>query len=281
MKYRTLYFAISALVIIPGVYSLFKYGLKLSVEFTGGTQAQFQVNKDQRSDLYNLLSVKEPQEISSTDDTVTLKMTETTEGEINNLLKNVSSDSGQISLQSYESIGPVLGQETLKKTINAIVISSTLLLLFITIAFKQFKYGICAVLAMLHDTLVLFGAFSLLGHFMGVEVDLLFVTAVLTILSFSVHDTIVVYDRIRELNHKNKNASFQGLVNQAVSETMTRSLNNSLTIIFMLIAMYLLGGQSTKYFSLALLIGTVTGTYSSTFTAAPLLVTWHNLFEKE
>ena len=178
-------------------------------------------------------------------------------------------------------VGPVLGQETLKKTINALLLSSLLLLGYISFAFKQFKYGVSAVLAMLHDTLVLLGSFSLLGHFYGVEVDLLFVTAVLTILSFSVHDTIVVYDRIRELSHKIKGVSFTSLVNQAVSETMVRSLNNSLTIIFMLIAMYLLGGESTKYFSLALLIGTVTGTYSSTFTAAPILVLWDKIANRK
>ena len=171
-----------------------------------------------------------------------------------------------------------MGKETIKKTVNALIIASVLLLAYISLAFKQLKYGICAVLAMFHDTIVLLGSFSLLGHFWGVEVDLLFVTAVLTILSFSVHDTIVVYDRIRELSHKNKNVDYVSLINQAVTETMARSLNNSLTIIFMLLAMFLMGGETTKYFSLALLIGTITGTYSSTFTAAPLLVVWDKYF---
>ena len=134
---------------------------------------------------------------------------------------------------------------------------------------------------MLHDSLVLLGSFSLLGHFFGIEVDVLFVTAVLTILSFSTHDTIVVYDRIRELSHKNKGVAYVDLINQAVTETMVRSLNNSLTIIFMLIALFLIGGETTKFFSLALLIGTITGTYSSTFTAAPLLVVWEKVFNKK
>lgn len=155
-----------------------------------------------------------------------------------------------------------------------------MLLLYISFAFKQLKYGVCALIAMFHDTIVLLGSFSLLGHFFGVEIDLLFVTAVLTILSFSVHDTIVVFDRIRELSHKNKNVDYVTLVNQAVTETMVRSLNNSLTIIFMLIALFLIGGETTKFFSLALLIGTVTGTYSSTFTAAPLLIVWNKIFAK-
>ncbi len=281
MKYRSLYFLISSLIIIPGIYSLVTFGLKLSIEFTGGTQAEFSMPQSQKQNLLVALSNKNPQVVSENNSQFTIKMSETTEQEIEKITQNLGTVSGQVTLQSFEVIGPVLGQETIKKTTNALLISSIMLLIYISYAFKQFKYGLSAVLAMLHDTLVLLGSFSLLGHYYGVEVDLLFVTAVLTILSFSVHDTIVVYDRIRELSHKVKNVSYENLVNQAVSETMVRSLNNSLTIIFMLVAMFLMGGESTKYFSLALLIGTVTGTYSSTFTAAPLLVVWNKLFEKK
>ena len=280
MKHIKLYFIISAIVILPGLYSLINYGLKTSIEFTGGTEVALVLKPDQKDALLGALSSKDPQVVSYDNQTLSIKMQETSQVEFESIIKNISTASGQILVQGFEVVGPVLGSETLKKTLNALLISSILLLTYITFAFKKFKYGLCAVLAMLHDTLVLFGTFSLLGYFFGVEVDLLFVTAVLTILSFSVHDTIVVYDRIRELSHKIKNISFEDLVNQSVSETMVRSLNNSLTIIFMLVAMYLLGGESTKYFSLALLIGTVTGTYSSTFTAAPLLVVWHKLFEK-
>jgi preprotein translocase subunit SecF len=281
MKYRPLYFLLSSLIIIPGIYSLITFGLKLSIEFTGGTQAEFSLPVAQQQNLLLALSTKNPQVINKSDTQFTLKMSETSQDELELITQNLGTASGQIKLESFEVIGPVLGKETLKKTGNALLISSTMLLIYISYAFKQFKYGLSAVLAMLHDTLVLLGSFSLLGRFAGVEVDLLFVTAVLTILSFSVHDTIVVYDRIRELSHKVKNVSFENLVNQAVSETMVRSLNNSLTIIFMLIAMFLMGGESTKYFSLALLIGTITGTYSSTFTAAPLLVVWNKLFERK
>lgn len=281
MKYKALYFLVSALVILPGLYSLARNGLKLSIEFTGGAQATFSATADQQQSLLQGLSSKSPKIVSQDSQNIILKMSETSQDEMQDVIQNIGTVSGTISLQSFETVGPVLGKETLRKTLNALLISSVLLLLYITFAFKQFKYGLCAVLAMLHDTVILFGSFSLLGYFFGVEVDLLFVTATLTILSFSVHDTIVVYDRIRELSHKIKNVPFESLVNQAVSETMVRSLNNSLTIIFMLIAMFLIGGESTKYFSLALLIGTVTGTYSSTFTAAPLLVVWNKLFEKK
>ncbi len=280
MKHLSLYFLLSALIIIPGTYSLTKYGFKLSIEFTGGTLASFNIEDSKKNNLVQSLNAYNPQTENNIPGHITLKLKEISEKDLLQIMQKTSTLSAEINLSSFETVGPVLGQETLKKTLNALAISSLLLLIYISSAFKQFKYGVSAIIAMLHDTVVLLGSFSLLGHFYGIEVDLLFVTAVLTILSFSVHDTIVVYDRIRELSHKVKGVSFVDLVNQAVSETMVRSLNNSLTIIFMLIAMFLIGGESTKYFSLALLIGTITGTYSSTFTAAPLLVVWNKLFEK-
>ncbi|OGC61225.1 hypothetical protein A2890_00820 [candidate division WWE3 bacterium RIFCSPLOWO2_01_FULL_53_14] len=140
-------------------------------------------------------------------------------------------------------------------------------------------YGAAAILAMLHDTLVLFGVFSLLGRFAGVEVGTLFVIAVLTTLSFSVHDTIVVFDRIREIR-RISNMDLEEAVDQAVGETLVRSLNNSLTIVFMLLALFVLGGESLKWFVFALLVGTISGTYSSTFNAAPLLIIWRRLSVK-
>ncbi len=281
IKYTPLYFLISALVIIPGAYSLATFGLKPSIEFTGGTVATFSVSKAQSDSLIDNLKEFSPEIENQTENSLTLKLSEISEDNLLIKLQSVSTASGVPVLNSFELVGPVLGRETLQKTLNALFLSSLMLLAYISYAFKQFKYGISAILAMLHDTLVVLGSFSLLGRFWGIEVDLLFVTAVLTILSFSVHDTIVVYDRVRELGKKLKGIPFTTLVNRAVSETMVRSLNNSLTIIFMLIAMFLIGGDSTKNFALALLIGTITGTYSSIFTAAPLLVVWHNLFEKK
>lgn len=177
----------------------------------------------------------------------------------------------------FETVGPTLGRELLRKTIFAIILAAGGILAYVAWQFKDRKFGICAILAMFHDSLILIGSFSLLGHYLGVEVDTLFVTAVLTILSFSVHDTVVVYDRIRESQKTDAKASFESLVNKAVTETLVRSLNNSLTIIFMLVALFLLGGETIKWFVTALLIGTIAGTYSSTFTAAPLLVVWEKL----
>lgn len=279
MKRYYIYFIISAFVIIPGIYSLIRYGFKPSIEFTGGSY--FTVENISSPDAIQQSFKDYSPTIEKTDSkSVTLKTKNISQETAQSVIDTLKKDYQDIKLSSFESIGPSLGNETIKKTLTALVISSVMLLVYISFAFKQLKYGVCAVIAMFHDTIVLLGSFSLLGHFKGVETDLLFVTAVLTILSFSVHDTIVVYDRIRELSHKTKGNSYIDLINQAVTETMVRSLNNSLTIIFMLIALFLMGGETIKYFSLALLIGTITGTYSSTFTAAPLLVVWHKLFEK-
>jgi len=281
MKHLSLYFIISAVVIIPGVYSLFRFGLRPSIEFTGGSRFTLVAVVSPPETLLQSFKEYSPTVESSDTQGLTFKSKEISQTEVLSILDGLKKENPEIKLTNFETIGPALGKETIKKTVNALIISSLLLLAYISLAFKRLKYGICAVLAMFHDSAVLLGVFSLLGHFRGVEIDLLFVTAVLTILSFSVHDTIVVYDRIRELSHKNKNEAFAPLVNQAVTETMTRSLNNSLTIIFMLLAMFLMGGETTRFFSLALLIGTVTGTYSSTFTAAPLLIVWDRLSKRK
>jgi preprotein translocase subunit SecF len=165
-----------------------------------------------------------------------------------------------------------------------VVLASLLIAIYIIYQFKDRLFGICALLATVHDSLVILGTFSLLGHFFGIEVDTLFVTAVLTVLSFSVHDTIVVYDRIRE-KIRLSGVAFSGLsvpelesvVDSATNETLVRSLNNSLTVIFMLTALSILGGDSIRWFAAALLIGTISGSYSSPFVAGPLLIVFKRL----
>ncbi len=288
MKYYWLYFVISGLVIIPGLYSLIVHGLKLSIDFTGGTLLEFQLNENpnqyNQEELSQLL-VQEGIEASSVrqeDSTFTIR-SKTFDQATNSLLQQkVASAAGTtITEKRFETLGPTFGAETLRRALTALLIAAGVILLFIWKQFKDKKYGICAVLAMLHDTLVVLGVFSLLGYFMDVEVDTLFMTALLTILSFSVHDTIVVYDRIRESKRKMSGIPSDMLINKAVNETLTRSINNSMTIIFMLLALYLLGGETTKWFVFALLVGTVSGTYSSTFTAAPLLVLWDRMAKKK
>ncbi len=277
MKYIWLYFAISLAVIIPGTYSLIRYGLKPSIDFTGGSNFIWQSSTLSREQLdakakelgINLLSVEQ----SGDQWTIATAPLESS--------KYQQFKQEGIQELSFDLVGPSLGAELIKKTLYGITLAAFLILFYVAYRFKNFKFGASAILAMLHDSLVLLGVFSLLGHYLNVEVDTLFVTALLTILSFSVHDTIVVFDRIRELKKSHGYLDFTDLVNRAVVETMGRSLNNSMTIIFMLLAMYLLGGETTKWFIFALLVGTISGTYSSTFTAAPILIVWEKLSRRQ
>lgn len=188
---------------------------------------------------------------------------------------------GEVSQLSFETVGATVSRETLLNAVKAVVLASALIILYIAWSFRQvpkpassLRFGICAVVALLHDVLVVVGIFSLLGHFFKVEVDSLFVTAILTIIGFSVHDTIVVFDRIRENLKKMIGQEFAKIVNQSIQETLVRSINTSLTVVMVLGALLIFGGVTIKWFVIALLIGVISGTYSSIFNASPLLVVW-------
>ncbi|MCL5091150.1 MAG: protein translocase subunit SecF [Patescibacteria group bacterium] len=285
MRFKLLYFLLSALVIIPGVFSLLKWGLKPSIDFTGGALLELEFQKPLTGEAINLIgqTFKENNlDYSSLqksgENRIIIKSKPISSSEVDSIIGAMAKKMEEKPKElRFDTVGPVLGKELLQKTLMAILLASGFILLYVWRQFKDPMFGVSAILAMFHDSLVLLGVFSLLGHFAGVEVDTLYVTAVLTILSFSVHDTVVVYDRIRESQKNNPKVPFEDLVNKSVTETLSRSINNSMTIIFMLLALYLLGGTTTKWFVFALLIGTISGTYSSTFTAAPLLVVWHNL----
>ncbi len=277
MKYRYLYLALSLLIIIPGLISLLLFGLKLSIDFTGGSIMKIANLSEPPSAVIALTESLKPQIIESANHAVSLRLVDISQSQADGIITKLKPNNKDVKLTSFETLGPALGAETIKKTLYAILLASLLLLLHISHAFKKVTFGVAAILAMLHDSLVLLGLFSLLGHFFKVETDLLFVTAMLTVLSFSVHDTIVVFDRIRELQKHHSNLSMHEMGNRAVSETMVRSLNNTLTIVFMLIALVLLGGASTRNFALALLIGSISGAYSSPFTAVPLLAIWEDI----
>lgn len=277
MAYYWLYFLISLAFILPGTYSLVRHGLKLSIDFTGGTNIVWQLSTDEAT----LTQVAQSQgitvnSIKSQDGVWSISTNPLTPADY----LDYKNSFDQVQELAYDTVGPSLGAELVQKTFMGVLLSAVLILLYVAYRFQNIKFGVCAIIAMFHDSLILLGAFSLLGYYQGVEVDTLFVTALLTILSFSVHDTIVVYDRIRELKKKHGYLDFADIINRAVVETMGRSINNSLTIIFMLLSMYWLGGETTKWFIFALLIGTISGTYSSPFTAAPLLILWDKLAKK-
>lgn len=279
LRFRKFYFILSLTVIVPGLISLLLFGLRPSIDFTGGTLLELRFGAESSVDVaalkaqlgtaYGLETA-----VSSGEHTFSLKLKPMSNQEKDLLLANVAELDETVELLRFESVGPSLGAELLHKTLAAVVLVASIITLYVWRQFKDLKFGVSAILAMLHDSLVLLGVFSLLGHFAGVEVDVLFVTALLTTMSFSIHDTIVVYDRIRELSRKHPRSDFELLANAAVLETLGRSINNSMTIIIMLTALVILGGSSIFYFALALLIGAITGTYSSTFIAVPLLLVW-------
>ena len=296
MKYKWLFFIISALVLIPGIVSLIIYGLRPAIDFTGGTLLEFQFKQEVEIQTHQEggQGYKDIREILKEKDFEVSSIQSSGKGAILFRMKPITKEQAAIIKVAlaekfeeipeeirFETVGPTLGKELLVKTLAAIALAAGFILAYVGWRFKNAKFGICAILAMLHDSLILLGSFSLMGHFLGVEIDSLFVTAVLTILSLSVHDTVVVYDRIRESQRLLPDVPLEQLADKTITETLPRNVNNSLTIIFMLVALLLLGGVTIKWFVAALLIGTITGTYSSTFTAVPLLVVWEQLKSKK
>lgn len=280
MRYKKIYFAISSFVLLTGIFSMLFWGFKIGIDFKGGTVAEYKFNEPiSTEEITKALEDKElnVSSIQETgDNSYIFKLSALDEDgktKFKEALDTVSQGAEELR---FETVGPSVGPQLVKKTIYALFLSSVGILLWVAYQFKSFKFGVSAVLAMLHDTLVVLGLFSLFGYFFGAELDFLFASAVLTVLAFSVHDTIVVYDRIRELQRK-QGGSLYDVANVALSETMVRSFNNSITIIFMLLALVLLGGTTIRWFAVALLVGTISGTYSSPFVAVPLLLVWDTI----
>jgi len=286
MHYKKIYFLLSALVIVPGLYSLFRWGLRPSIDFTGGTLWELRLTGE-GDPTGRLLEIVEAKEVTlnslqtSGEKTYLLRLPPLEEEKKQEIWATFQEAWPEIEDIRYETVGPILGAELLQKTLIGVFLAAVAILAYVAYQFKDRVYGISAILAMLHDTLILLGTFSLLGHFKGVEVDTLFVTAVLTVLSLSVHDTVVIYGRIRELTRLLTKAPLEEVVDRAIAETLVRSLNNSLTIIFMLLALIFLGGETIRYFAVALLIGAISGTYSSTFVATPVLLVLSKVGERE
>jgi preprotein translocase subunit SecF len=283
MKYRWLYLLISGTVILSGIFSLIKWRLQISVEFRGGTLVEYKLDKDIGRDKVAAAVKEAGVEVTSVQKTQTgsylLKLGQVDPTKRASIKTDLEKAAGNVNELRFETIGPTVGPELVRKTLYGLLVAAGGILLWVAMQFKSFKFGISAVLAMLHDSLVTIGLYSVFGHFFGAEVDLLFVTALLTILSFSVHDTIIVYDRIRE-SKKNLNDDLYVLANKATSETMVRSLNNTFVVVFMMIALLLLGGSTIKWFVATLLVGTISGAYSSPFVAVSILVTWNELQKK-
>lgn len=287
------YLLISLIVIVPGIISLILFGLNLSIEFTGGSRLTLSFEKNVTDeqikgirDIFEEKKIKVSTVERSKKD-VFIRTSPISEKDDVFLVKDLKKRVGDFKQSQYETVGPTMGSEITLNAVKALGVSSLLIVLYITWSFRKvpkptssFRFGIAAIIALIHDVLLLIGVFSLLGHFFAVEIDSLFVTAVLTVIGFSVHDTIVVFDRIRENLKKVGGQNFEQTVNDSILQTIDRSFNTSLTVVLVLVTMLLFGGETIRWFVVALLIGIISGTYSSIFNAAPILVIWQELIDR-
>lgn len=291
IKHRKLYFLISGIVIIPGFISLLLFGLKPSIDFTGGSRFELEIPGDiSSSEVKDSLIKKNVPVVSvrSEKNNTFLVRTDTLgSGERKKISTQIKSAYPEVKELSFETVGATIGKETTMNALYAVVIASIAIMIYIAFAFRHvsqpvssWKFGVCAIIALIHDVLVVVGLFSILGYFFQIEVDSLFITALLTVMGFSVHDTIVVFDRIRENLKKYPTTNFEVNVNNSILETLNRSLNTSITVILVLFMLLLFGGVSIRWFTVALLTGMIAGTYSSIFNASQLLVVWYEFDKK-
>ncbi len=286
IKYYKFWFVVSGLLLLAGIVSLVVFGMNLGIDFKGGTLTQVQFAKlPATNDIQDVLSkqgLNDAQIQPASDNSAIIRTGPQEKDQHDALMKALSGKFGKVAEQQFTSIGPIIGKELRSQAIVQLILVSLGIIFYIAYAFRKvsrpvssWRFGISAVVALLHDLFIVLGAFSILGHFRGIEVDSLFVTAMLTVLGFSVHDTIVVFDRIRENLRTRAGQSLADIINNSINQTLVRSINTSLTVIFVLLSLFLFGGASIHNFVLALLIGIIAGTYSSIFIASPLLLVWH------
>ncbi len=291
---RYWYIVFSAILIIPGIISLLiPPGLKPGIEFTSGSliniQFQGEVSESQLRDSLGELGYGDVIIQKTSDGSFLIRTpvlqdqrdssgVPTGESERQSLENGLRESFGPFEVLSFDSVSPIVAGEIVRNAALAVVAASVAILLYIWWAFRQIpnslRYGTCAIIALVHDTLVLLGMFSIFGKVFGTEVDSLFITATLTVIGFSVHDTIVVFDRIRENVQRNPNRDFATNINNSLIQTLGRSVTTNLTLLFTSVALLLFGGDTIRNFVLALTIGVTAGTYSSLFIAAQVLVIW-------
>lgn len=293
IKNRYLYFLISLLVIIPGLVFLIlnwtKTGspLPLGIDFTGGSllEVQFTGTRPQTSEIQSVFAQYAPEAGPVIqplgDDSYAIRsraIDDATKGQIVTEFETISGS--PVTVLAFSSVSAAVGAEVTKAAVFAIFLAALAILGYIWYAFRgvnhAIRYGTAAVLAMLHDVLVVVGVEAILAYVLGWEADALFLTALLTVIGFSVHDTIVVFDRIRENSNVYRRVDYETLVNHSIVQTLDRSINTQLTVMFTLFALVLFGGESIRHFVTILLVGIFSGTYSSIFNASPILVVWEN-----
>jgi len=292
VNHRKFFYTLSAILVLSSIVFLSIWGLKPGIDFKGGSIIEVDYSKagtrTPTADVEKALSALNIGTVSIREtgtEGFIIRTSELTPEQHNSVLAALSQDGKTIvDEKRFDSVGPILGKEALQKSWISILMVLIAIVLFITFAFRKvsqpvssWKYGVIAVIALVHDVFIPAGVFALLGHVAGIEVDTLFVTALLVVLGFSVHDTIVVFDRVREnlrLNtEEHTKKAFSTIVGESINQTFVRSINTSLTTLIAIFVLYLVGAEATQHFALALLVGIIAGTYSSIFLGSPLLVT--------
>lgn len=298
VTYRKFFYALSALLVVASLGALFMWGLLFGIDFKGGSLIEVEYetvrpDKELVAQELDTLSIGEYSIRETGERGFIVRTREIAPAEKNLILSAFSLNAtASFSEKRFDSIGPVLGKEALQKAWISIILVLLAIVIFITFVFRRvsqpissWKYGLIAILALAHDVIIPMGVFATLGHFAGIEIDTLFVTALLVILGFSIHDTIVVFDRVRENLKRNveykEKKTFDVIVGESINQTFVRSINTSLSTLIAVAVLYVWGPDATKHFSLALLVGLTAGTYSSIFLGSPLLVTVFKWQEKK
>ncbi len=286
IRYRYWYFLISLIVIVPGLLSLAIWGLPLAIDYTGGSSLEVAFSGTapqpaQVIQLYNGMGIPGAEVQTSEGNVLIIRSKEVSTDQINSVVAKMESQFNEkVTINRFDTVGPAISSEVATRSAGAVAVAALGIIAYITFAFRKvphaFRFGTAAIIAMLHDVAVVVGMAALLGHFLHWEIDSLFLTALLTVIGFSVHDTIVVFDRIRENQNIYRRLPFTTVVNHAVVQTMDRSINTQLTVMLTLLALALFGGLTIHTFVVFLLIGVFSGTYSSIFNASPILVVWEN-----
>jgi len=291
-----IWFLISGITICAGIAAISIYKPQYGIDFTGGSLLELAVPATLTKEVAHEVATDSKIEvgtITTSDNNVFLILTKPiTESDKNVFLTALKSKVGEsaeaIEERRFETIGPTVSADLVKKALISVILASFAIIAYIAFVFRKlpdhsqsWRFGITAVVALMHDLLVTIGIFTLVGHFLGWEIDSLFITALLTVMGFSVHDTIVVFDRIRENVRRFPDHSFSNVSNESVVQTLGRSLNTSMTILITLATLLFLGGSTLQPFVFTLIMGILVGTYSSIFTATPLLVVWQNNVDKK
>jgi preprotein translocase subunit SecF len=282
---RYWYFGLSLLIILPGLFALLAFGLPLAIDFTGGSVLELQFTGALPSEetirlAYDGFGGEVGTIATVGQDGLQIRSSEISDQTRADISEALRALGFEFVEQQFSSVSGSISSEVVQQAALTVAIATAGILAYLWYAFRQvqhpFRYGLAAILAMLHDVLVVIGSAAILGKILGWQVDALFLTALLTVIGFSVHDSIVVFDRIRENLLRRRGLSYEAVVNASIVQTLDRSINTQLTAFFMLLALALFGGASILHFVITLIIGILSGTYSSIFNAAPILVVWEN-----